>query len=248
MSDLYHYYNFYTSRKYVEQFANGVTVICLYLNPVDPSNSERTAHAIKQITREASLLYCLPVTPFQTLFKKLQVSVQEMIYGYSGWVFVQHFLNRLGSEYASLTRLLSNEDPSHIEVLGNLKKRLRQETFTREYLLEIILQHTKLLKLLYLDFARIHYSGSESGSPKHDSIAPATPLAEAELRDLIRRETTNSHEALVMESFLLFNKAHSRQDQFLPAHQGGLVIPSWSCLLAQYRVPYQAIRSLLCHW
>ncbi|KAJ1671973.1 NAD-dependent glutamate dehydrogenase, partial [Spiromyces aspiralis] len=156
MSDLYHYYHFYSSRKYVEQFANGVTILCLYLSPVNPTDEARAANAIRHITREASLLYCLPITPFQTLFKRHQVSVQEMMYGYVGWVFVQHFINRLGSEYATLIRLLNTDDPAHLEVLGNLKKRLRQETFTREYLLEIILCHTRLLKLLYRDFSRIH--------------------------------------------------------------------------------------------
>ncbi|KAJ1915487.1 NAD-dependent glutamate dehydrogenase [Mycoemilia scoparia] len=217
LSDLYHYYSFFSSRKYVEQFSNGVTIICLYLNPLNPNDSEaKVSHTIKQITREASLLYCLPTTPFQTLYKQHKISVQEMIYGHVGWVFVQHFVNRLGSEYASLTRLLSNEDPSHLEVLGNIKKRLRQETFTREYLLEIITQHTKILKLLYLDFASIHYSGSDLGSPKSNGTfagqgsevdtAPGTPLAEDDLRDIIKRETTTSHEALVLESFLLFNK------------------------------------------
>lgn len=35
LSDLYHYYNLYSTRKYVEQFSNGVTVVSLYLNPVD---------------------------------------------------------------------------------------------------------------------------------------------------------------------------------------------------------------------
>jgi glutamate dehydrogenase len=28
LSDLYHYYGLYSKRKYVEQFANGVTIIC----------------------------------------------------------------------------------------------------------------------------------------------------------------------------------------------------------------------------
>jgi glutamate dehydrogenase len=28
LSDLYHFYGLYSARKYVEQFANGVTIIC----------------------------------------------------------------------------------------------------------------------------------------------------------------------------------------------------------------------------
>jgi glutamate dehydrogenase len=33
LSDLYHFYGLYSARKYVEQFANGITIISLYLNP-----------------------------------------------------------------------------------------------------------------------------------------------------------------------------------------------------------------------
>jgi glutamate dehydrogenase len=28
LSDLYHFYGLYSARKYVEQFSNGVTIIC----------------------------------------------------------------------------------------------------------------------------------------------------------------------------------------------------------------------------
>lgn len=30
LSDLYHFYGLYSARKYVEQFANGVTIICTF--------------------------------------------------------------------------------------------------------------------------------------------------------------------------------------------------------------------------
>ena len=33
LSDLYHYYGLYSKRKYVEQFANGVTIICEVIFP-----------------------------------------------------------------------------------------------------------------------------------------------------------------------------------------------------------------------
>ena len=32
LSDLYHFYGLYSARKYVEQFANGVTIICTFLH------------------------------------------------------------------------------------------------------------------------------------------------------------------------------------------------------------------------
>lgn len=99
LSDLYHYYGVTSSRKYVEQFSNGITVICLYLKPAVNLDSKKFPPlnaSIHQITKEISLLYCIPQNTFQSLFASGRLSLQETIYGHCLWVFVQHFLNRLG--------------------------------------------------------------------------------------------------------------------------------------------------------
>lgn len=98
LSDLYHYYGVTSSRKYVEQFSNGITVICLYLKPaLNLGKSFPSLDAsIHQITKEISLLYCIPQNKFQSLFASGRLSLQETIYSHCLWVFVQHFLNRLG--------------------------------------------------------------------------------------------------------------------------------------------------------
>jgi glutamate dehydrogenase len=100
LSDLYHYYGVTSSRKYVEQFSNGITVICLYLKPA--TNLDKIFPAldasIHQITKEISLLYCIPQNKFQPLFASGRLSLQETIYAHCLWVFVQHFLNRLGKK------------------------------------------------------------------------------------------------------------------------------------------------------
>jgi len=83
--------------------------------------------------------------------------VQETVYGHTVWIFCQHFLNRLGSEYTSLVSALDPANPSHQEVLTKMKKRLRQDTFTREYILEIIKSYPELIKHLYVNFAMVHY-------------------------------------------------------------------------------------------
>ncbi|RKP25932.1 hypothetical protein SYNPS1DRAFT_14937, partial [Syncephalis pseudoplumigaleata] len=138
MSDLYHYYDLYSSRKYVEQFSNGVTIMCLYLNPLANSRSPPIEHSIYQVMKEASLIYCLPTTPLQSFFQTKVLSVQESIYGYVCWIFCQHFLNRLGNEYSTLAGIMDANNSTHLEVLTKLKKRLRSDTFTREYVLDII--------------------------------------------------------------------------------------------------------------
>jgi glutamate dehydrogenase len=70
---------FSSARKYVEQFSNGITIICtclslfgicllsdvaMYLNPVPNTRAPPIEHSIHQVVREASLLYSLPDNPF----------------------------------------------------------------------------------------------------------------------------------------------------------------------------------------
>ncbi|KAJ3158757.1 NAD-dependent glutamate dehydrogenase [Irineochytrium annulatum] len=210
LSDLYHFYELYSSRKYVEQFSNGVTVICLYLNQLPNSKAPPIEHSIYQVIKEASLIYCLPTTPLQSFFQTGKLSVQEAIYGYIGWIFAQHFLNRLGNEYASLTTILDPENASHGEVLAKIKKRLRSDTFTREYILDIIKLYPDLIKLCYINFAMAHYI-----NPAQNDLRPSlsyqrlqtTPImSDDELLDKIKKTVSNNHEQMIFESYLTFNK------------------------------------------
>lgn len=100
LSDLYHYYGLTSTRKYVEQFSNGITVISLYLQQAnDPKLAGRhppVEASIYQIVKEVSLLYCIPQNRFQVQFATGKLSLQEAVYAHCVWVFVGHFLNRLG--------------------------------------------------------------------------------------------------------------------------------------------------------
>ncbi|KAJ3101712.1 NAD-dependent glutamate dehydrogenase [Phlyctochytrium planicorne] len=210
LSDLYHFYELYSTRKYIEQFSNGVTVICLYLNQVPNSKAPPIEHSIYQVIKEASLIYCLPTTPLQSFFQTGKLSVQEAIYGYVGWIFAQHFLNRLGNEYSALQNILDLENNTHGEVLAKIKKRLRSDTFTREYILDIIKLYPDLIKLCYINFAMVHYI-----NPQQNDLAPSlsyqrlqtTPImSDDELLDKIRKTVSNHHEYMIFESYLTFNR------------------------------------------
>jgi glutamate dehydrogenase len=105
LSDLYHYYGVTSKRKYVEQFSNGITVMSIYLVPI-PGQTLDTKFppietSIHQITKEISLLYCIPQNKFQVMFATGRLSLQETVYAHCVWVFVQHFLNRLGKHCLS---------------------------------------------------------------------------------------------------------------------------------------------------
>eukprot|EP00158_Paraphelidium_tribonemae_P006708 Partr_v1_DN27944_c0_g1_i1_m11130 putative glutamate dehydrogenase len=210
LSDLYHYYDLYSTRKYVEQFANGVTIVSLYLHPVGSPNGPPIENSIHQVMKEASLLFCLPFTPLQSFFQMGKLSVQEAVYGYVGWIFAQHFLNRLGSEFTSLSSILDTKNnPVHAEVLSKMKKRLRQDTFTREYILDIIKMYPDLVQTLYVNFAMTHYVGSASNSIKpslsYQRLQNDQPLNPAQIIAKIKKTVANNHESMVFESFLIFN-------------------------------------------
>lgn len=212
MSDLYHYYDLYSTRKYVENFSNGVTILCIYLSPLLNTKAPPIEHSILQIMREASLIYCLPTTALQTLFKSGTLSVQETIYGYSALAFAQHFLNRLGPEYLTLTTILDAVDPVHAEVLNKIKKRLRQETFTREYVLDIVRTYPELVRVLYVHFAMSHYAplanrtAELKPSLSFQRLQKDRPLSTCEIYDKIRKTVCNQHEQMVFEAFLTFNE------------------------------------------
>ncbi|KAB8241936.1 NAD-specific glutamate dehydrogenase [Aspergillus flavus] len=227
LSDLYHYYRLTSSRKYLENFSNGITVISLYLRPL--KDAEIAAKyppieaAVHQIIKEVSLLYCIPQNRFQHHFAVGRLSLQETIYAHCAWVFVQQFLNRLGSEYTSLTDVLDSNNSVHAELLAKIKKRLRTETFTSDYISEIVNKYPELIHKLYLDFANTHYV--QTRGPAEDDFLPTLSylrlqvdevLDGAKLKQLISSTVANEHDEMVMSAFRVFNAAILKTNFFTP--------------------------------
>ncbi|KDQ62057.1 hypothetical protein JAAARDRAFT_170205 [Jaapia argillacea MUCL 33604] len=208
LSNLYHFYSLYSARKYVEQFSNGITIISLYLNPLPNSNAPPIEHSIFQVMKEVSLLYCLPENPF--FLVNVGHAVQEATYAYCGWIFAQHFCNRLGSAYLSLKNVLDESNPAHAEVLNDIKMRFREETFTRESIAQVIHAHPELIRMLYVNFAMVHYPNNEGSqlmpTLSYQRLKTEQPLSDQELHEKIRKTVANKHELQVLESFLIFNK------------------------------------------
>lgn len=146
-----------------EQFSNGVTIISLYLGPLPNSSAPPIEHSIFQVMREASLLFCLPDNPFFLPKSHGSHAVQEAVYACKlptkpvavpnnsisiidcGWIFAQHFCNRLGPAYLQLKNLLNENDPAQAEVLDDIKRRFREETFTRESIAQTIHAYPELV-------------------------------------------------------------------------------------------------------
>ncbi|GJE97674.1 NAD-specific glutamate dehydrogenase [Phanerochaete sordida] len=211
LSNLYHFYSLYSARKYVEQFSNGVTIIGIYLNPLPGAAGPPIEHSIHQVMKEASLLFCLPDNPFFYASGASSThAVQEATYAYCGWIFAQHFCNRLGAAYLNLKNLLDESNPSHAEVLNDIKRRFREETFTRESIAQVIHAHPDIINMLYVNFAMVHYPASDQAqlmpTLSYQRLQTQVPMSDQELYDKIRRSVPNKHELSVLESFLIFNK------------------------------------------
>ena len=148
LSKLYHYYSLFSPRKYVEHFSNGTTVLCLYLKNVPNTKAPPIETSIHQIIKEASLLYALPDEVFFSSSDGAGDghAVQEATYAYVGWIFAQHFCNRLGTSYIALKSILDESNSVHAEVLNNIKTRFRDETFTRESIKDVIKAHPELVR------------------------------------------------------------------------------------------------------
>lgn len=224
LSDLYHYYGLTTSRKYVEQFSNGITIMSLYLRPADNISTKfpPIEASIHQVMKEASLLYCIPQNKFHAHFKSGNLSLQESIYAHCVWVFTQHFLNRLGSEYNILTTVLDTSNNVHADLLSKLKKRLRTETFTADYILEIMNQYPALIRSLYLAFANTHYVQTRG---ERDDFLPTLSylrmkvdkmLTDSELEDAISKTAVNEHHVMVMTAFRIFNSSVLKTNFYTP--------------------------------
>ena len=131
--------------------------------------------------KEASLLFCLPDNPYFLPKSPGSNAVQEATYACTsivsnlptpvnrhvtnftifidcGWVFAQHFCNRLGPAYLQLKNVLNENDPAHAEVLNDIKRRFREETFTRESIAQVIHAHPDLVWLSV--FALCAFAGS----------------------------------------------------------------------------------------
>jgi glutamate dehydrogenase len=225
LSDLYHYYGVTSSRKYVEQFSNGITIMSLYLRPASLGNNARhppIEASIHQIIKEVSLLYCIPQNKFQVHFAHGELSLQESIYAHCVWIFTQQFVNRLGSEYTSLAGVLDPDNSSHAEVLSKLKRRLRTETFTPEYILEIISKYPALIRNLYLNFANTHYV--QTRGDRDDFIPTLSYLRlnvdevpdDTKLSNMISKIVANEHDEMVMTAFRVFNSVVLKTNFYTP--------------------------------
>lgn len=218
LSDLANYYKLQTTRKYVEQFANGVTIISMYVTSKLRKSSVDLS--IYQVIKEASLLYCIPHNFFHDRFIQGDLSLQESIYAQSGVIFVTHFLNRLGPEYSKLASLLDpSKSAEHAAVLNSLKRRLRSETYTQDFIKEVFNTRSEIVRKLYRQFADVHYiRSSMEKTLSYQRLSQITPVGtQEEFENLLSRECSqNEHHAIVLRALYKFNKSILKTNFYTP--------------------------------
>lgn len=112
---------------------------------------------------------------------------------------------------------LDSKNSAHAEILSKIKRRLRTETFTAEYIQEIITSYPELIRSLYASFANTHLT---VGDGFEEDFIPPTPSAEvlgdSSLQDLINKTVNNEHEVMVMTAFRVFNNSLLKTNFYTP--------------------------------
>lgn len=177
------------TRKYIEQFSNGLVAYSFHLRGVHKS-------MFTTLKTKASLLWILPRTSLTTLVEEGKLSIQETIYAYSAWKFAYHFFQRSTAEFNSLWETFSKDVTARSQLL-KLKKKIHSEVASEERIAEIIFQHFEYIKKLYADFRQ--------GFDPSLGAETRRPVFNEELWAEMNKTVISEVELSVLKAFLTFN-------------------------------------------
>ena len=133
----------------------------------------------------------------------------------------------------ALKKLVDENNPTQAQILNDIRVKLRSETFTRQSILDVIQRYASLvycprpttmnhnlnvpssypdlIRLLYIQFAMIHYIQAQGAqlmpTLSYQRLHVNQILSEEELGNKLRKSALNSHDLQVLQSFMTFNKA-----------------------------------------
>lgn len=178
LSDLYHYYDLYSTRKFVTPYSNGLVVINLSLARAGNKRDILSVGSVlPQILRDISLLFPIPDSPVHRLFRESKLSIQECVFSYCGGIFVQHFFNRLGREYEELKSFLDPQNVHHMATLENIRQKLRASTMREKHVWDVLLMYPRVLKEIYVYFSQ-HHLASQSALSFTNQSSPLLKVFE----------------------------------------------------------------------
>lgn len=202
ITGVYHSNKLHSSRKYVEQFSNGFSIYSVYLKPMshpilpDPEASSLEAaaeafqHKMARVAEESAVIFSLPRTSLTPLFLEGKLTAFEVSYAYAAWKFAHSFCNSLADMpiTAWCTAPLADHQ-SH------------RAAFTEGRVLEAMIQHVDLLKLLYEQFSAIHHDGRRETSENGEMDAQSKKII-----SLVRKTVTNDVDERIFAACLVFNR------------------------------------------
>lgn len=231
VSSLLNYYQLKHSKLYVDTFSNDVSIISIYLDKTQQDHDilKELRLSLLQVEREASLLYAIPHNSFKDLYNTRVFSPQEAIYTHIGAIFINHFINRLGSSYDSLIKQLNvkADDTLLNELLANLKRKLRTETYTQQMIIDVLHKYKEIVSKLYKSFAQAHYpqktSATGSGGQKlqmtlsYQRLTQLEPFKNEEEFNLYLNKIfpNDSPDLLILKTLNLFNKSILKTNFFI---------------------------------
>lgn len=209
ITDLYHYHKLYSTKKFVEHFANGMTIISCYmkLNPIRHEGNfdhQTMNEVMNSFLRDLYLVYVLPRTSLTPFFQDLVLSPRETIYGYVCWKFAHQFLSRYQREYSALMSSISKGgDTTLIGHLLKLKQNLRKDTFTEDRVFETIKEYPQVIKMLFADFeSRFHPDLVNKERIGHPCTLPDLSLIEASVNRMVKSD----FDLIVLSALINMNK------------------------------------------
>lgn len=188
ISDVINSHGIASTRKYIEQFANGKTVYSIYL---DAGCEEKI---LKNLIDDISLVYVIPKSPLSTLFREGKLTAQETVFGVSAWSFAHQFLTEYNEEYVKLVEVLK-ASPELVGILRDMKTRLAKDTFNEAKIWETLVNHYPMLKKAF----RLFDKKFNPSRRDHDIQAARTKLEKA-----IQQRVAGEIEQHIFRAILLF--------------------------------------------
>eukprot|EP00736_Rhodelphis_marinus_P013739 Rmarinus@m.21215 len=196
-SDLLRSFNLFSTRKYVEPFRNGYVIYSIYVKRLDPSSEPIDRD---RLVDTVHLVYALPRTSLTPLFQDGTLTIQEMAYAYCAWKFSMLFQQSKSPEFQTLLSAVKHQAPQLVGTVSRLRERVQGESQAGGRMRESILNHPKLLKILYADFMSHHSRQAPGG------VRPFDREHGQELLSQIKRNARTEYDQSVFETFLLFNR------------------------------------------
>lgn len=210
IADVYRQHGLFSTRKYVEFFANGIVIYGFYLQMLDNPARGRGSfeQRLEAVVSDASLHFVLPRTSLTPMLTDNLLNPQQISYAYAAWKFTFHFMHRLPEAYTTVANSLRERDPSAFARLDQLRATMKLNTYTESQILDHILANAGAVKLLYDEFEALH-------SAKQKPVDPAATLS------ALRKSLVAEQALAIFTLFHTFN-VHVQKTNFFAKDKAAL--------------------------